>query len=64
MNQLTARLQVLRDLLATRGREAHFTDEYSQLLGELTAAMTLMRELAMLQGSWLQGQLRERGRFN
>ena len=62
--QLTYRIQDVADVAGKPGREGDFTSRYSALLSELTAAMTLMKELAIIQGGWLQGEAGKSARLN
>lgn len=62
--QLQTRIQDVADLGGKFGREDDFASRYSTLLAELTEAMQLMRNLAILQGGWLQAQAQQRGRTN
>lgn len=62
--ELSRRIQEIGDVAGQPGREEEFTARYAALLGELIQAMNLMRELAILQGGWLQGQAGQQGRTN
>jgi hypothetical protein len=57
----------LTDLSRLGGKDEHvdgFTREYARLLAELTAAMETMKELAVAQGRWLQGEAGKQARVN
>jgi len=64
MKELASRLSELASLVERPGTEDRFASEYERLLGELSAAMRLMKELASLQVRWLRGQANECGRMN
>ncbi len=61
---LKQRLQDVADAARQAGRENDFTDKYSELLSELTAAMRLMQRLAMVQGEWLFEETSRQARDN
>ena len=56
MNELASRLSELASLAERPGAENRFNDEYARLLSELSAAMRLMRNLALFQARWLRGE--------
>ena len=64
MGYLQSRLQQVADLAGKPDRIEEFTERYSELLGEITGALKLMRGLAQMQGGWLQAQASALARMN
>ncbi len=62
--QLQQRIQDVADVAGKPGREDDCTSRYSELPSELTAAMQLMKTLALAQGGWLQWQAGKQVRMN